>query len=146
MSGPQHAARIRHEKLADELATGKSIEQAMLAAGYQKRTARAGRIRHEGESVSPMDHPDVRDRVTSIREEARKRASVKTADIADMLKKTWEGAMADQQFGAASSAAMNLAKVLGLVVTKQQHEIKPIEQMTEAELLRLLGESPAEGS
>ena len=114
----------------------------MLAAGYSAKTAQVGRIRYEGKSISPMDHPEIREQVTAIREDARQRASIKTSHIAAMLKKTWEGAMYDKQFGAASSAAMNLAKVLGLVVTKQQHEIKPIEQMTETELRRLLGESP----
>ena len=138
------SSRIQREKLADELATGKSVVQAMLAAGYSQKTANFGKIKFEGNNVPVMEHPEVRDRVNAIREEARQRASIKTSHIAAMLKKTWEGAMYKEQFGAAATAAMNLAKVLGLVVTKQQHEIKPIEQMTEAELLRLLGEAPAD--
>ena len=67
MRESQYESRIRRAKLAAGLAAGKTVEVSMLAAGYSKLTARSGMIRHEGKAVRPMDHPEVRERVASIR-------------------------------------------------------------------------------
>ena len=57
----------RIERLACELAAGKTVEEAMLAAGYSAKTAAQGRIKHGERSVSPHNHPDVAARLDEIR-------------------------------------------------------------------------------
>ena len=42
------AQRNRLERLAREFAEGKTVEQAMYAAGYSAKSARDGRLRHKG--------------------------------------------------------------------------------------------------
>ena len=58
--------RDRFDLLARELAVGKTVEQAMLAAGYAPETARQGRVQHDGRSVSPNNHPEVAARLAGL--------------------------------------------------------------------------------
>ena len=60
-------------------------------------------------------------------------------DIVKRLEKVYDGAMADRHWSAAVSATMGQARVLGLIVDKRQHAIRPLELWTEAEIIALLG-------
>ena len=58
--------RNRFDILARELAVGKTVEQAMLTAGYAPETARQGRVQHAGRLVSPNNHPQVAARLAGL--------------------------------------------------------------------------------
>ena len=129
------AATIRRETLARELAAGATVRAAMVAAGYTEKSARSGLIRHGRKLVSPWDHPEVAAQVAEIREGARRRAVVTTADIARQLDEDREFAYREKKPSAAIQATMGKAKVLGLIVDKMDLTMKPIEEMTEDELV-----------
>ena len=140
-------AAIRREVVAHGLAAGKTVKESMLDAGYAETTARLGMIaRGKHGKVSPWDHPEVAARVAEIRDGARKLATIGTADVVLRLEGARLGAMEAGQFSAASGAAMNMARVLGLVVDRTRFEgLKPISEMTEPELaafLKLNGMDP----
>ena len=128
------AATIRRERLAEELAAGATVKAAMVAAGYTEKSAKSRLIGHGRKFVSPWDHPEVAAQVAEIREGARERAQITTADIVDRLENARIGAMGDGRYSAAVSATMGMAKVLGLIVDKADMTMKPISEMTEDEL------------
>ena len=134
----------RIETLACELAAGKTVEQAMLAAGYSAKTAAQGRIRHGERLVSPANHPNVAVRMDEIRAAARESSRLTVHDIVAKLERSFRGAVADGKWSAATQAAMGQARVLGLLVDRKQIEIPPISEMTEQQLVALLGDE-AEG-
>lgn len=134
MPGKQHAAAVRREQLAHALAAGMSIETAMLEVGYTEKSARGGRIKHGGKLVSPMEHPEVAARVAELRAGARKKAAATTNSIAEQLDDAYVIAKEDRKPASMVSAAMNKAKLLGLIVDKVDLQAKTIDEMTEAEL------------
>ena len=76
---------VRIETLVRELAAGKTVEQAMLAAGYVAETAMQGRIEHDGRLVSPHNHPAVAVRLAEFQMMAARRAAVTIDDIVARL-------------------------------------------------------------
>ena len=130
----------RIERLACELAVGKTVEEAMLAAGYSAKTAAQGRIKHGERSVSPHKHPDVAARMDEIQAAAREDARPTVDDIVAKLERSFCGAVADRKWSAATQAAMGQARVLGLLVDRKQIAMKSIDEMTEAELVALVGD------
>ena len=129
----------RLESLARELAKGETVEAAMLTAGYAPKTARQGRVRHDGRLVSPNNHPVVAARLAELRGEARREAVVTIHTIVARLDRAYDLAEAERNPSAMVQAAMGMAKALGLIVDRKHHIMKPIEQWTEEECLALLG-------
>ena len=76
---------VRIETLVRELAAGKTVEQAMLAAGYVAEAAMQGRIQHDGRLVSPHNHPAVAVRLAEFQKMAARRAAVTIDDIVARL-------------------------------------------------------------
>ena len=76
---------VRIETLARELATGKTVEQAMLLAGYASEAAMQGRVQHDGRLVSPHYHPTVAARLAEFQKMAARRAAVTIDDIVAKL-------------------------------------------------------------
>ena len=136
----RNTARI--EALACELAAGKTVEQAMLAAGYAAKTAKQGRIRHGGRLVSPHNHPDVAARMGEIQAAARKDSRLSIGDIVAGLQEAIDIAAADRRPSAMIQGRMGQAKVLGLIVDRKTIGIRalPISELNEAELAILVGE------
>ena len=141
----RHKGRI--ERLACELAAGKTVEQAMPAAGYAAKTAKQGRIRHGGRSVSPVNHPDVAARMDEIRAAAREDSRLGIGDIVAGLQEAIDIAKADRRPAAMIQGRMGQAMVLGLLVNRKVIGIRavPLEELNEAELAILVGED-AEGA
>ena len=131
--------RNRIEVLAHELAGGATVESAMLAAGYAAETARQGRVQHNGRLVSPRNHPAVAARLAELRALAREQTTVTIGDIVASLKEAFEFAKANRNPSAMVQATLAQAKVLGLIVDRKQHTIKPLELWTEAELRAFVG-------
>ena len=132
--------RNRIEVLAQKLAEGNTVEAAMLAAGYAAETARQGRVQHNGCLISPNNHPAVAARLAELRVVARERSTVTIGDIVAKLEDAFDFAKANRNPSAMISATLAQARVLGLIVDRKQHTIKPLEQWTEAELRTFLGE------
>ena len=141
----RHTGRI--ETLACELAAGKSVEQAMLAAGYAAKTAQQGRIRHGERLVSPHNHPNVAARMGEIQAAAREDSRLDIGDIVAGLQEAIDIAKADRRPSAMIQGRMGQAKVLGLIVDRKMIGIRalPLERLNEAELAILAGED-AEGA
>ena len=137
--------RNRIESLARELAEGASVERAMLAVGYAPETARQGRVQHNGRLVSPNNHPDVAARMADIRAAAREWTTVTIGDIVAKLEEAFEFARANCNPSAMVAAKMGQARVLGLIVQRHRRTVRPIDQLTEAECMALLGEDDGAG-
>ena len=112
----------------------------MLAAGYAPETARQGRVQHNGRLVSPNNHPDVAARLAEFRAVAREQIVVTIGDVVRKLEEAFEFAKTNHNPAAMVQAALAQAKVLGLIVERRRQTIKPIDRMSETELLLLLGE------
>ena len=136
----RHKGRI--ETLACELAAGKTVEEAMLAAGYAAKTAAQGRIKHGERSVSPHNHPDVAARMDEIRAAARESSRLTVHDIVAGLQEAIDIAKADRRPAAMIQGRMGQAKALGLLVDRKAIGIRalPLEKLSEAELAVLAGE------
>ena len=101
-----------------------------------------------GRLVSPNNHPVVAARLAELRGEARREAVVTIHTIVARLDRAYDLAEGERNPSAMVQAAMGMAKVLGLIVDRKHHIMKPIEQWTEEECLALLGKdhTPAHGA
>ena len=134
---------VRYAALARELAAGKTVEQAMLAAGYAAKTAEQERIRHAGRKVSPHNHPAVRAELDTIRAAAAESAKVTLEGELARLNRLYLDAHAAGKLSVARQCCMDRLKAAGLLVDRKAIGIKRIEDMNEVELAALIGEDPA---
>lgn len=102
----------RHEKFAQNLAEGMTIDAAYSKAGFKANRGNAARL-NANESV--------RARVASLQAEAAREVVTTAQDIARQLDEDREFAKSVQAAGAMVAASMGKAKVLGLIVDKTQH-------------------------
>lgn len=110
MAGPLKNAR--HERFAQELVKGQTLEAAFAAAGYAPSRKNAQRLRtNEG----------VATRVAELQGKAAARVAITAADIAAQLDEDRTFARRHKQSAAAVSATMGKAKVLGLIF--EQHKL-----------------------
>lgn len=100
----------RYERFAQELAKGKTTEEAYQAAGYKPNRGNASTLKA---------NQVVADRVAEIQERAAIRAEITVADIARQLDEDRQFARQANSASAAVAATMGKAKVLGLIVDKQ---------------------------
>lgn len=107
MSGPLKNAR--HERYAQELAKGQSQLDAYAAAGYKPDRGAATRLSAK-----------ISARVDALKARAAEKVEVTVADIARQLDEDRELARSLGQTGAAVSASLGKAKVLGLIVERQE--------------------------
>lgn len=109
----------KHERFAQELAKGKSQSEAYVLAGYKPSFANASTLR---------TNQKVAARIAEIQGRAAVRAEMTVADIIKELEEARQAALqADTpQSGAAVTASMGKAKLLGLVVDKseQTHTVR----------------------
>jgi phage terminase small subunit len=129
----------RHERFAQELAKGKSQTEAYVNAGYKHSRSAATRLAAD---VS------ICERVADIQGRAAVRAELTLADIIDELEEARQIALSADtpQSGAAVTASMGKAKLLGLVVDRS--EVKSEVEVTDARerLARLVSGHAAAGS
>lgn len=109
MAGP--LKNERHERMAQELAKGLPQFEAYRNAGFRGPKSTASEI---------AAREDVRARVAEILERAAVKAEITVADIARQLDEDRDLAHKVEQPGAAVSASMGKAKLLGLIVDKVQ--------------------------
>lgn len=102
----------RWEAFAQAMAKGMSRGDAYAAAGFKPNTKNASRL---------YGRPEVQARLAELQERAADKAVVTVADIARQLDDDRNFARKLESPSAAVSATMGKAKVLGLIVDRQQH-------------------------
>ncbi len=116
----------RHERFAQELAKGKSADEAYETAGYNRSRKNAHRLRtNEG----------IQARMRELQRPAAAAVGVTVQSILEELKEARDLAIEWEQASAAVSASMGRAKVAGLIVDKGQVSVThAYEGMTDEEL------------
>ena len=102
----------KHEHFAQLLAKGKKQKDAYALAGYRGDEAAASKLAHSEK---------IQKRVGELLGRAARRTEITIADIASQLDDDREFAQKVKQAGAAVSATMGKAKVLGLLSDKVEH-------------------------
>jgi hypothetical protein len=119
MAGPLKNAR--QERFAQELAKGKSVDEAYAAAGYTPNRGNAARLKaNEGVAA----------RFAELQQRVAEKVVVTAAEIARQLDEDREFARSNKQSAAAVSATLGKAKLLGLMPERHEHTGKnggPIE-------------------
>lgn len=101
----------RHEKFAQELAKGQTAGEAYVLAGY---------VENDGNSIRLKGNERIAARVKELQEAAAERVEITIHDIADQLDEDRVFAKECKAPSACVSATMGKAKVLGLVVDKNE--------------------------
>ena len=106
-------ANAKHERFAQEIAKGKTQSEAYVLAGYKPSVANASTLR---------TNQKVGARIAEIQGRAAVRAEMTVADIIKELEEARQAALqaGTPQSGAAVTASMGKAKLLGLVVDKSE--------------------------
>jgi hypothetical protein len=101
----------RHEKFAQELAQGRTADEAYAAAGYTPNRGNATRMKA---------NESIRSRLAELQAKSADAVNMTAADIARQLDEDREFARQNGSAAAAVSATMGKAKVLGLVVDRAE--------------------------
>ncbi len=126
----------RWEKFAQLMAAGRNDQKTCgILAGYPAKTAKQAACRL-------AKKPKVRARIEELQERGAKAATKSIADIVRQLDLDRDLAHKEGQAGAAVSASMGQAKVLGLIVDKSIQAVKRYDEMSEADLRAFLGLGP----
>ena len=102
----------KHERFAQELAKGKTADEAYATAGYKPNRHNASRLK---------TNETITDRVAELQERAATKVEKTVSDIVQMLEEDRALARRIAQPGAAVTASMGIAKLLGLIVEKREH-------------------------
>ena len=106
----------RHERFAQELATGKCAARAYAVAGYK-----AGGNAAEVGASRLIRKAQVQARLTELQERAATRTEITIEKLTEMLLEDREAAKAAGQFGPAISALEKIAKLHGLCKERVEH-------------------------
>jgi phosphohistidine phosphatase SixA len=104
-------SNARHERFAQELAKGATADEAYQLAGFKANRGNASRLKANENTVA---------RVEEILSAAARRAETTIYDIADQLDEDRQFARDLSVPGAAITATMGKAKVLGLLVDRSE--------------------------
>ena len=111
------ALNSRQERFAQLLAEGMPQSRAYIEAGYKARGnaayAEASRLVRKDKVMTRLD---------ALRVDHAEASNVTVKSITHMLVATYELSVAEKQCGAATQAAMGLAKLHGFLVDRQQVE------------------------
>ncbi len=113
----------KHERFAQELAKGKTADEAYQNAGY-----RANR----GNAATLKANQSVADRVSELQERAAIRTEVTVASITDRLLAIAAKGEAKEDasmLGVARAALMDAAKLNGLVVDKSEQTAESVQRI-----------------
>lgn len=122
----------RHERFAQELASGKTADEAYQLAGFKA---------NRGNATTLKAKQSVADRVAELKARAAERTIVTIHDIAEQLDEDRAFAREEKAPSAAITATMGKAKVLGLLADRVEHTGKdggPIqtEDLSDMDALR----------
>lgn len=119
-------SNARHERFAQELAKGKSQDEAYEAAGFKPDRGNAARL---------TANDSVRTRVAELQERSAIKAEVTTASLIDEAEQVRSKALAAGQFAAAIAAIREKGVLAGVRVEKREstHKTDP-KALTDDEL------------
>jgi hypothetical protein len=123
----------RHERFAQEVASGSSQSEAYETAGFGSSTPAATKAN----ASRLMNRPEVRERVAELQLAQGRQAEIKRADIIDMLLADRERAHAHRQIAAAVRAAELIGKIIGMFVDRREVRAGPLEELDYSELVAL---------
>jgi phage terminase small subunit len=118
----------REERFAMFLAKGLNQTEAYEAAGYKRSGASASKAAQK---------PGVIARVKELRHQAAYRTRVTLRSLLEQAEDARFGAMTDKQYSAAVAAIREKGILSGLRVEKRNNISRPLNQMSDAELLAI---------
>jgi len=125
----------RHEIAANRRVLGDTMAAAMIAAGYTEHSAQ-----HNTDRV--FKNRKVVARIAELQKKAASRVVKTKAEILQDLCRNADAAHTDKQFSASTQALKLVGQEAhGMFVNKHLHTIKNVDEMTEDELRRFLGET-----
>ena len=152
---PKSKGAKMRRRVAQEIAKGATVKDAMLAAGYSETVAENGQIlwtdpeTGQKKRVSPNNHPEIVAMVEQYQEAAiaalpddgtvQKRVVHTIHTISDKLEEAYNIAKAERLPGFMVQAAMGQAKLFGLIIDRHKHAIAPIDTWTEEQCMAALG-------
>lgn len=104
-------SNARHERFAQAVAAGRSATESYTIAGYKP---------HDGNAATLRGNQRVTDRIAELQAEAAKSVALTVHDIARQLDEDRLFAQKQGSAAAAVSATMGKAKVLGLIVDRNE--------------------------
>lgn len=110
----------RHERFAQELAKGKTADEAYQLAGYDENRGNASRLKA---------NENVASRVVELQQNGAKRAEVTAELIQYELLQARALALKLNQPAAAVAASMGRAKVAGLIVEQRVTRTGPLDEV-----------------
>ncbi len=102
----------RHERFSQELAVGKSADEAYQAAGYKPDRAHASRLAANG---------NIRGRVTELQSVTAEKAGVTLNSLIGEAADIQQSAVKAQAYSAAVAALTAKAKLAGLWIERGEH-------------------------
>lgn len=124
MAAPQRPLTPKQELFCQAMATGVTLREAQLAAGYAADPAIGSRMR---------DNPRIAARIKELQDEGAAKVGVTQETIAAELEEARQLAIREGQASAAVAASMGKAKLFGLLIDKSEVTGKdggPIEVTT----------------
>ena len=116
----------RHERYCQGIQAGQSSTDAHENAGYKRCRQHANRLARQ---------PHIIARIAELRQNTAERNEVTQDSVVAMLREDRDLARANKQAGAASQAAMGIAKVSGLLIDRHRDETEgPSKEKTLASI------------
>jgi phage terminase small subunit len=117
----------KHERFAQELAKGKTADEAYVVAGYKENRHNASRMK---------TNETILGRVSQLQNVASQRVEVTLASLMEEAGEIQAAAMEAKQLSAATAALTIKAKLAGLWVDKAENTNRNVDpaQVTDAEL------------
>ena len=115
----------RHERFAQELAKGKTADEAYATAGFKP---------NRGNATTLKATQSISNRVAEIRAPAARRAEITLARLLTMAEDVYDKAMANQQTAAAIAAVKELGVLSGERVEKRENLNRSLNDLSDDEL------------
>ena len=129
----------KHERFAQELAKGKTADEAYVIAGYKENRHNASRLR---------TNETILERVSQLQNVASQRAEVTIASLMQEASEIQAAAMAANQLSAATGALTVKAKLAGLWVDKAENTNRNVDpsRVSDAELAEVIQTDSGSGT
>lgn len=132
-------ANPKHERFAQELAKGKTADEAYVIAGYKE---------NRGNAATLKANQSILDRVQELQTVASMRVEVTVASLIKEAGDIQAAAMQEKQLSAASAALTIKAKLAGLWVDKSENTNRNVDpaRVSDAELAAVVQSDGSEGT
>tara|TARA_R100000781_G_scaffold30586_2_gene22351 strand:+ start:522 stop:1034 length:513 start_codon:yes stop_codon:yes gene_type:complete len=124
----------KQEKFAQAVASGTSLKEAAVTAGYShKNAARAGAFLANNE-------PLVQRRIQELQNRGAARATLTLSNHLENLEKLRDQAVSNNAFGAAVTAEINRGKAAGLYVDRKELTVNKTSDLTKLQIIERIKE------